>query len=196
MGYICMYVCAKFCWVVIVIIIIRPEDLWAILSGCDDEFFFFKAFLYNWLQEMGSEQIMEAKHNGLWFMCKCFGHFCSGWATWCTRPSSDIGEWSKYHRECNRYEFLHFSVLFVSIPGCCCCFPPLEGEVKTHHLISLKKDADILIGSSYWKDFRSFAFITKSSSNLCLRNFFGTKKKKGQQLDSNIELLPNSNNAL
>jgi hypothetical protein len=24
-----------------------------------------------------------------------------------------------------------------------------------------------LIESSYWKDFRSFAFITKSSSNLC-----------------------------
>lgn len=177
-----MYVCAKFCRVVIVIVIIIPEDLWAILSGCDDEIFFSSRHsLYNWLQEMGSEQIMEAKHNGLWFMCKVFGHFCSGWATWCTRPSSDTGEWSKYHRECNRYEFLHFSVLFVSIPGCLLFFLlPREGEVKTHHLISLKKDSDILIGSSYWKDFRSFAFITKPSKQSLLRNFFGTKKKKGQ----------------
>jgi hypothetical protein len=64
---------------------------------------------------------------------------------------------------------LHFSVLFSF---------PLEGEVKAHHLISLKKDSDILIGPSYWKDCRSFAVITKLSSNLCEEIFLGQKRRR------------------
>ncbi len=118
-----MYVCANFCRVVIVImIIIIPEDLWAILSGCDDENIFSRHFLVQLASRNGKRANYGSRYNGLWFMCKFFGRFCSGWATWCTRPSSDIGEWSKYHRECSRYEFLHFSVLFMSIPGCCFFF--------------------------------------------------------------------------
>ncbi len=93
--------------------------------------YFLKAFFVQLASRIGQRANYGSKHNGLWFMCKVFGHFCSGWATWCTRPSSDIGEWSKYHRECNRYEFLLFSVLFVSIPGCCCCFfPPWKERSK------------------------------------------------------------------
>jgi hypothetical protein len=74
---------------------------------------------------------------------------------------------------------LHFSVLFVSIPGCCCCFSPLEGEVKTHHLISLKKDADILIGFIILKGFQVVCFHHKIVKQSLFKKFFWDEKEEG-----------------
>lgn len=42
------------------------------------------------------------------FMC-CFLNLFAAWAAWHSRSSSDIGQWSKYHRESRRCE-IHFSL--------------------------------------------------------------------------------------
>jgi hypothetical protein len=111
--------------------------------------FFQGIFWYNWLQEMGSEQIMEANI----MACDSCANFLvvfvqdeqpdvQGLAvTLVSGRSTTESAVGMNFCTCLCFSCQFLVVAFFS--------SSLEGEVKTHHLIPLKKDSDILIGSSY-----------------------------------------------